>query len=377
MEKITVVHYNEIATKGGNRAFFEKYLIDNINKHIAGISKKKAERKYGRLIIRDCSDKLNDVLGKIPGISGFGSGLSCDLDLDCIKQTALKIASPKEVYRINTSRQNKTFKLKSPEISKEIAEFLHKNGKNADHKDYTKELFVEVCDKEAYLFEGSHNGLGGLPVGTTGKVLCLLSGGIDSPVSAFLSIKRGCSVDYIHFFNDTINSKSALAKIKKLVEQLNIYQNGAKLFVVPFKDLQKEIILKVPSKYRMIVYKRFMFKLANILAFREKYKAVITGDNLGQVASQTLENINTTYDASKKPIIHPVIGLDKLEIIQIAKKIGTYEISILPYEDCCSLLISAHPETRSKLTEIEEFEKEINRELLIKAIKSAEKIKYN
>jgi thiamine biosynthesis protein ThiI len=376
MQKTTIIHYDEIAIKGGNRLFFEKTLMNNINSKLKGISKAKVERKYGRMVILDSSEKINNILKVIPGISGFGSGLSCPLSIKEINNTAFKIVNDIDTYRIETARQNKKFDLKSPEISKEVAEFLFKKGKKTDHKDYTRKLFIEICDKEAYLFEESFKGIGGLPVGTTGKVLSLLSGGIDSPVASFFAIKRGCSVDFVHFFNDTINSRAALSKIKNLAEILTKYENQSKLYIVPFRDLQKEIILKVPSKYRMIVYKRFMLKLASIISYREKYKALVTGDNLGQVASQTLDNINTTYAATKKPILHPLIGFDKQETIVLAKKIGTYETSIQPYEDCCSLLLSKHPETKSNLPEIEEFEKEINQDLVMKAIKGMEKIKF-
>jgi len=376
MQKTTIIHYDEIAIKGGNRLYFEKTLMSSINLKLKDISKAKVERKYGRMVILDSSNKISGILKNIPGISGFGSGLSCPLNMKEINSTALEIVNDTDSYRIETARQNKKFELTSPEISKKVAEFLFKNGKKTDHLNYTKKLFIEICDKEAYIFGESHKGIGGLPVGTTGKVISLLSGGIDSPVASFFAMKRGCSVDFVHFFNDTINSRAALSKIKNLAKTLTKYQNQSKLYIVPFRDLQKEIILKVPSKYRMIVYKRFMLKLASLIAFREKYKALVTGDNLGQVASQTLDNINTTYTAAKKPILHPLIGFDKKETIQIAKNIGTYEISILPYEDCCSLLLSKHPETKSNLAEIEEFEKEINQDLVMKAIKEVEKIKF-
>lgn len=376
MRKITIIHYDEIGIKGKNRIFFEKALMKNINSKLKKVSKAKVERKYGRMTIPDSSESIKEILCRTPGISKFGFGFSCPLTMNNIKNTALKVANDKDVYRIETTRQNKKFELTSPEISKQVAAFLLKNGKKTDHKDYTKKLYIEICDKEAYVFEELFKGIGGLPTGSTGKVLALLSGGIDSPVASFLAMKRGCSVDFIHFFNEGINPKAALSKIEQLVKILTEYQNQSKLYIIPFKELQREIVLKVPAKYRMIVYKRYMLKIANLIAHKEKYKALITGDNLGQVASQTLDNINTTYEASKKPILHPLIGFNKQEIISLAKNIGTYEISILPYQDCCSLLLPKHPETKSKLEDILEFEKEINEELIMKSIKEAEKIKF-
>ncbi len=213
--------------------------------------------------------------------------------------------------------------------------------------------------KRNFLYTKKFNGVGGLPTGSSGKVVSLLSGGIDSPVASFLMIKRGCNTIFVHFHNRTINSEQALSKIRKIVEVLTKFQGKSKLYVVPFERLQLEIIRNVPSKYRMIVYRRFMLKIANYIAERENAKAIVTGDNLGQVASQTIENLNTIYRISALPIFSPLIGLNKREIVDLAKKIGTYEYSILPYQDCCSFMISPHPVTRSDPKMIERFEEHI------------------
>ena len=373
---VIVIHYNEIATKGENRIHFEKALVDHINKKLAGITAKKAKRNYGKIILDANNEKIIEVLKKIPGIQNIGIGFFIDLDLKKIEKILDKVVAKKETYRISTKRQNKKFELTSPEVNKKLADYLISKGFKADITKFTKEIFIEICSDKIYIFFDKITCLGGLPITKDGKVLSLLSGGIDSPVASYLISKRGTIVHYIHFFNDTINSRAALDKIKKLVTKLTEYQLDSKLYIVPFKDLQKEIILKIPSKYRMLVYKRYMFKIANALARKENYKALITGDNLGQVASQTLDNIKTTYSASSIPVLHPLIGFDKLETIDLAKRIGTYEISILPYEDCCSLLVSQHPETRSKLEDLERMEKEINLELIKEAIRKIEKIKF-
>jgi thiamine biosynthesis protein ThiI len=213
-------------------------------------------------------------------------------------------------------------------------------------------VWIEICDKEAYVYSRRVEGIGGLPVGVAGRVVALISGGIDSPVAAFMAMKRGCEVVAVHFFNQTMHSPKVREKIRMLAEKLAEYQGKVRLYMVPFKDVQFEIINRVPSKLRMVVYRRSMMRMANLIAEKEGCKAVVTGDSLSQVASQTLENINVIYSASNLAVLPPLIGMDKEEIVAIAKRIGTYEISILPYEDCCSFMVAQHPETRAKIEDV-------------------------
>jgi len=208
------------------------------------------------------------------------------------------------------------------------------------------------------------------------KLICSLSGGIDSPVSSFLMMKCGCKIVFVHILNRTQTGEAVLSKIDKLVKQLSKTQPKSKLYIVPFENIQKQLIMNVPSKLRMIVYRRFMLRIINSIAKREKAQGIVTGDSLGQVASQTLDNLNCIYAASKLPVLSPLIGMDKVEIINIAKKIGTYDHSIIPYPDCCSFMLGKYPETRAEPGEIERIESFIeNQEKLIEESVSNAEVK--
>ena len=372
-----VVHYGEIGTKGKNRSFFEKKLVENLrwslkNKFVS------VKRIYGRIIIEiDQSTSINEVkenLGNVFGITNFSFAVKTSFDIEEIKKNALILIPEKaKSFRIKATRSNKTFKYSSSEINNILGEYILKNKNiKVDLENPDATIYVEITESNAFIYNEKVKSLGGLPVGVSGKVVSLISGGIDSPVSSFFMMKRGCSVVYVHFFNSTINTKQSLEKVINLVNILSKYQFKTKLYLVPFENIQKEIIKEVNSKYRMIIYKRFMLMIAEKILENEKALAIITGDAVASVASQTLENLDVIYKAVKKPILSPLIGFDKEEIIQIAKKLGTFQISILPYGDCCSYLISEHPATRSNLNEILNFEKKLNIHILSnEAIKKA------
>lgn len=353
MEKVAVVHYGEIGTKGKNREFFERKLIEAIRRKTAA----KVRRKFGRIEV-EYKEGLEKKLSKIPGIRYFGVGFKTNLNIEDIKKAAL-MALPKnfETFKVDTSRSNKNFPLNSIEVNREVGAFIvEKTGKKVDLTNPDVTVWIEICEKEAYVYSKRYEGVGGLPVGVAGRVVALISGGIDSPVAAFMVMKRGCEVVAVHFFNQTMHSPKVREKIIRLAEKLAEYQGKIKLYMVPFRDVQFEIINAVPPKLRMVVYRRSMMRMANIIAEKEGCKAVITGDSLSQVASQTLDNINVIYSASRLAVLPPLIGMDKEEIVAYAKKIGTYEISILPYEDCCSFMVAQHPETRAKIEDVVKYE---------------------
>ncbi|MEM0351287.1 MAG: tRNA uracil 4-sulfurtransferase ThiI, partial [Archaeoglobaceae archaeon] len=279
------------------------------------------------------------------------------LEIEAIKEAALKVLPEDfETFKVSASRRNKNFPLNSIEINKVVGAYLvEKTGKKVDLENPDVTVWIEVGN-EALVYAKRYEGVGGLPVGSAGKVVSLVSGGIDSPVASFLAMKRGCEVVVAHFFNRTLHSENVRKKIYMIAEKLAEFQGSLKLYMVPFEEVQMEIIRIVPAKLRMVVYRRSMMRMANEIAERENAKAIVTGDNISQVASQTLENLNTIYSASKLLVLSPLLGFDKEEIIAIAKKIGTYDISILPYEDCCSLMVAKHPETRAKKEVVEEFE---------------------
>lgn len=349
--EICIVHYGEIGTKGENRAFFERILVKNIGRFA------KAKRRFGWIEV-EYYEGVEEKLKKVPGIRYFGVGCKTELDMSAIKSAVIKALPEKfETFRISTSRRNKKFPLNSMEINKELGSLVvREKGKKVDLDNPDVTVWVEIGEKFALVYSKRFEGIGGLPVGCAGKVVSLVSGGIDSPVASFLAMKRGCEVVLVHFFNKTLHSAEVRKKIVMLAEKLGEYQGSIRLYMIPFEDVQMEIIRIVPPKLRMVVYRRSMMRMANIVAEKEKAKAIVTGDNISQVASQTLDNLNVIYSASKLSVLPPLLGFDKEEIVNLAKKIGTYEISILPYEDCCSLMVAKHPETRAKKEIVEEFE---------------------
>lgn len=375
-----IIHYSEIALKGENRSFFEQKLINNI-KTALGKSSKKVYKKYGKIV---CDLAVNadikivkKILGNIPGIAYFSFAETARFEIEDIKKKTIHLLKNIDfkTFKVDSKRSNKNFPYTSREINEKLGEHVIKRlNKKAKMKEPDVKVFIEVSEKEAYVYTEKHKGVGGLPVTSSGKVVCLLSGGIDSPVAAYLMMKRGCKVIFVHVLNKSLTTKRVVNKINKIVKELSKFQSSSKLYIVPFEGIQKEIISKVDSKNRMIIYRRFMALIANRVAFKENAKMIVTGDSIGQVASQTLENLKVIYDASTLPILSPLIGLNKEEIIIMAKNIGTYEHSIIPYPDCCSFMISKHPETRAELENIKGKEVLIiNRDELVKnSIKESE-----
>ncbi len=378
--ELILIHYSEIGLKTGNRAFFENKLIENIKKKIK--TSVSVQKRYGKILIefkeKPKVEKIINDLKFLPGVSNFSIALKAKLDLESIKEKIIVLLKDKkfESFKVISKRSNKAFELNSMELNKKIGAFVvEKYSKKVDLHSPELKIFIEVTEKETLVYCEKINGLNGLPTGSSGKVIASLSGGIDSPVASFLMMKRGCKIIFVHILNKTINTNSVESKIDSLVKELTKIQLDSKLYLIPFEEIQKELIKFIPSKYRMIIYRRFMMKLINKIALKEKAKAIVTGDSLGQVASQTIENIQCIYNATNYPIFNPLIGLNKEEIIKISKKIKTYDYSIMPYGDCCSFMIAKHPETKANLEKIIELEKQIpNQKKLIKnAIQETEK----
>lgn len=356
---VYVVHYGEIALKGKNRDYFEEALARNIALALEGRGKPRVKRRYGRLLIEGGAPDSGDVLRLIPGIKSFAKAERVALDIEAIRDAALRLAEEDQArsFMVRTKRANKSFPLTSLEVNRLVGERIaRETGKAVSLENAELTVHIEICSDEAYVYAHRVAGLGGLPVGTAGKVVSLISGGIDSPVAAFLMMRRGCRVILAHFFNEAVHAPKVRRKIVSLGEKLAKVQGRTKLYMIPFGGLQREIIKGTPAKYRMLVYRRTMMKIANEVAALEKAKALVTGDSLAQVASQTLDNLALIYSVSHYPLLAPLIGLDKEETIKIAERIGTYEISILPYEDCCSFMVAPHPETRGKAELIAELE---------------------
>lgn len=367
-----VVHYDEIGLKKGNRDFFEKQLISNIKTQI-GRFIEKVNRERGQIIIdlkNGFSKKeITDKLSIMPGISFFIFSIKTSQSLDMIKNVAIDLFKGVEgTFKVDTRRHNKSFKLTSSEVNEKIGKNIQEEYKLKvflNNPDNT--LIIEICNNDACIGIERIQGVGGIGIGSAGKMLCMLSGGIDSPVAAYMMMKRGVNVEFIHFQNKTNLTRSTQRKIDELVTQLAVIQSNAKLTIIPFETIQKEIIMAIPAKYRMIIYRRFMTRISERIANESKIKALITGDSLSQVASQTIQNLDVIHASTSMMILSPLIGLNKNEIIKIAKQISTYDISIQPYNDCCSFFIAKNPEIKSRIQEIERLESKLDIEKLIES----------
>jgi len=358
--------------------------MKNVEEMLEKINYRKIYKDSGKIVIDINKNtealKIKKILKNIPGISNFMFAVSCEKDIEKIKEKTIEFIKLSEenqkrkTFKIEARRADKKFKLKSPEINYTIGEYVLENTElKVDVHNPDMEVVVDIGSKNCFIYSEKIKGVGGLPTGTAGKLVSLISGGIDSPVASFMMMRRGAKIVFVHFKNKTISSGAGDDKIKKLIEMLSHFQGKSKLYIVPFEEFQKEIIAKIPSKNRMIIYRRIMFRLAEIIAKKENAKGFVTGDSLSQVASQTIDNINVIYDAANLPVLAPLIGINKQETIDLSKQINTYETSIIPYQDCCSFLIAKHPETRAKLNEIVEQEKNLEIDRIIK--KNITKIK--
>ncbi len=361
-----ICHYVEIGVKGKNRRFFEDRLTTNIKEALKRDTKesiKSVLRVDGRILVElsDKADfsKIENSLKTVCGIGYFSFAKKVKSDFEVFKKEVIELLKDEkfETFRMSARRADKNFSMKSMEINAQLGEeVINKLDKKVKLKKADIDCIIEMTFREAFIYFKKIKGIGGLPVGTSGKVVSLLSGGIDSPVSSFYACKRGAKNVFVHFHTYPYTPKLSIDKVKQLARIVNKFQFTSKLYLVPFGDLQKEVFLKAPDKLRIILYRRFMMRIAEKIAKREKINAMLTGESLGQVASQTLENIRATEAVTTLPILRPLIGLDKEEIIEKANEIGTYETSILPHDDCCSRFMPKHPETRAKLDEVEKVE---------------------
>ncbi len=373
-----IVHYDEIGLKKKNRGYFENSLVRNLRQKTKDLSLK-INKQYGRIVcLLDDPKKMPTLVERFSFVSGvayFSFGVSTSLDILEISQKAIDLVKNKTFnsFKIETKRGNKSFSYTSMDVNKIVGEkiqAIYKKKVNLSNPDKT--IFIEICEKNAFIYDEKHFGISGLPIREDNKVICSLSGGLDSPVSAYMLMKRGCQVVFAHIQNNTQTNKQLEEKITSLVKTLTNIQLKSKLLIIPFSDIQKKIIMFVPSEYRMIVYRRFMMKIIEQLSKKENAFAIVTGDSVGQVASQTLENIGSIYDACSIPIFSPLIGLNKEEIVTISKKIKTYEHSIKPYPDCCSFMVADHPKTKTFVKEIKDVESKIpnKQQLIDNAIKN-------
>lgn len=380
------MHYAEIAIKGKNRPWFEKLLLDNIAKHLHGL-RFTLKRIFGRIVIQPATlgereqQLYQERLQYVFGISDFSFVLSVPPQIEEMKKAVdvLLKDSPARTVRVLTKRSNKQFPMTSVEVNKELGNHLiTTHGKIIDLVDAEQNVYIEIVEKYCFVYTKKIPGLGGLPVGASGKVVVLLSGGIDSPVAAWYMMKRGCLPVYVHFHSHPYTNISSQEKVERLVKVLARYQSDAKIYFVPFIDIQKQIMTNTDKKYRVILYRRYMVRIAEMIARKENAPIIATGDNLSQVSSQVPSNLAAIEEVTLMPILRPLIGFDKQEIINKAKDIGTYEVSIEPHEDCCSLFIPKHPALKSDIPTLKKFEEKLDsHKLMSETLEKIEKKKFS
>jgi thiamine biosynthesis protein ThiI len=380
-----VVHYHEIALKGRNRPFFINRLVRNIEKAGADLPLKRVVQLPGRLMVELTDEaawpRLRERLSQVVGIANFSPTHRVSLDLEVLGNEVVRAVAGKrfESFRITTRRAYKGFSFNSMQIDREVgARVKAATGARVDLSSPEMTVYIEILPREALFHFEKFEGVHGVPVGTAGRVAALLSGGIDSPVAAYRMMKRGCRVDFIHFHSVPFLSRASQQKVKEILDILTRYQYRSRLYLVAFGNLQRQIMLAAPTSLRVILYRRFMIRIAAALARHRRARALVTGESLGQVASQTLENLAVIEAAAGLPILRPLIGMDKNEITTQAREIGTYEISILPDQDCCQLFIPAHPATRSRLNEVVAAEQKLDVEELVQsAVRDAEEARFS
>lgn len=357
-----LIRYGELSLKGKNRNNFIKALYDNVRKALKAFPTLEFEKQHDRMYIYlhdEDSKQVSDILAKVFGISSFSLAIKVEPDLDQIIDAcheSLDLTTPK-TFKVAARRSDKLFPYISDEINRKVATKILKNSDwKVDVHNPDVKIVVEVHQDAAYIMTDRIQGAGGYPVGVGGKAMVLLSGGIDSPVACYLMMKRGVHIECIHYASPPYTSQNAQEKVMELARLVSGYQGDVLVHVVPFTDLQLAIYQNADESYAITLMRRMMMRIATGLAQKRHAQAIATGESIGQVASQTLESMLAINDVTNMPIIRPVVCMDKVEIIDLSKKIGTYETSILPYEDCCTIFTPKNPVTKPRVDKCEKYE---------------------
>jgi tRNA uracil 4-sulfurtransferase len=358
-----VVHYQEIALKGKNRPWFLARLVRNLRNAVSDLDVSSVRALMGRIEIvlgpAVSPEAVGERIRRTFGIANFSHAGRTALDLDALTAAILAGLRDRDCssFRVSARRADKRFPLTSPQIEREVGGRIKTaRGWNVNLSDPELVIHVELLTDQVFYFFGKERGPGGLPTGTAGRVACLLSGGIDSPVAAHRMMKRGCVVTFVHFHSYPILSRASQEKARELVQLLTRWQHRSRLYLVGFGEIQQQVVLGVPGPMRVVIYRRLMLRIAERIARARGAQALVTGDVVGQVASQTLENLAVVGNAATLPLFRPLIGMDKDEITEEAVRLGTYPISIIPDQDCCTLFTPRNPLTRAKLAQIEAAE---------------------
>jgi thiamine biosynthesis protein ThiI len=367
--RCVIVHYHEIALKKGNRPYYIERLAGNLRQATSDLAVRRVRKVSGRLVMEleeeAAWETVRARLAGTFGIANFSLAKQVQLDLDSFKRDIGRAVLARreagddfKTFRVSARRAFKQFPLSSPEINREVGAHLQEltgASVNLNHADLT--VHLEVIPREAFFYFDKVQGPGGLPVGVSGQVCVLLSGGIDSPVAAYRMLQRGCQATFVHFHGAPYLSKASAEKAMDLAELLTFHQHHSTLYSTPFGEIQRRVVLAVPPPLRVILYRRLMIRIAEALGRRHGAQALVTGESLAQVASQTLTNIGVVEEAAEMPIFRPLIGMDKNEISAQAERIGTYETSIQPDQDCCTLFVPKHPATRCRIEEVRAAER--------------------
>lgn len=384
MKEIILVKYGEMALKGLNKRTFEDVLVKNIKRRIKNLGKTEIVRAQSTIRITpddefyDTAEAV-DRLKKVFGIAALCRAAVCEKNFEDIKRVSLEYLTDTldsvSTFKVNAKRADKSFPMKSPEICRELGGFILEKHPHltVDVNSPDLTVTVEIRDTKAYVHGENIKGAGGLPVGTSGKAMLLLSGGIDSPAAGYMMAKRGVHICAIHYVSPPYTSDRARLKVEQLCEKLTGYCGRIDFFCVPFTKIQEAIKDNCPEEYFTIIMRRLMMEIAQRISAREQCSALITGESVGQVASQTMNAIACTDAVCSIPVFRPLIGMDKTEIVEIARKIDTFDISIQPYEDCCTVFAPRRPKVRPHLSEVEKAQGNFDfSELLDKAVNETE-----
>ena len=387
-QNIFIVRCGEVALKGMNKPYFERMLVERIGKRLkaAGLSGIDVRRHEGLIFARAPKELDKDAIvkeiSKVFGVASISPAVECESDMDRIGEKAveymMELIEKKGVktFKVEAKRADKTFPVKSPDIARRIGASVHKGCKvlKVDVHNPDVYLFVDVRREETFIYQQKIAGFGGLPLGTNGKGLVLLSGGIDSPVAAWLMAKRGMLIEAVHFHSYPYTSPRAQEKVEELAKIVASYCGRFKMHVINILPIQEQIVQNCPEAETTILVRRFMMRIAEKIAEKNGCMMLITGENLGQVASQTAESLVVTDASVSMPVMRPLIAMDKVDIMEKAEEIGTFETSIQPYEDCCTVFLPPHPVTKPRLSRIEESESRLDVEGLVKAAVESEEI---
>lgn len=385
-QNIFIVRCGEVALKGMNKPYFERMLVDRIRSNVKGLGKVDVKRQEGLIFVRADkdvnTDQLTRQIAKVFGVASISPAVEAPSNLDAIGEEAVKymmnLIETKGVktFKVEAKRADKNFPVKSPDIGRIIGAKVLIGCKvlKVDVHNPDVLLYVDVRHDRSYIYQDKIAGFGGLPLGTNGKGMVLLSGGIDSPVAAWMMAKRGMMIEAVHFHSYPYTSQRAQEKVEDLARIVASYCGNFKMHVINLLPIQEQIVQNCPEEETTILVRRFMMRIAEKIAEKNGAMMLITGENLGQVASQTAEALVVTDNVVKMPVMRPLIAMDKIDIMDKAEEIGTFETSIQPYEDCCTVFLPKHPTTKPKLARIEESESKLDVEALVDAAVASEEI---